>query len=87
MDIVLRMLVYFTGVYYSIPRRFEFPWNTVLVKWNPVAMLVDTCRNILLYNKPADFKMLFFWYIISGVLAYAGIQLIRKSENTYIKVV
>lgn len=86
-DIVMRMLVYFTGVYYSIPRRFDTPWNNLLVQWNPVAMLANCARNVLLYNQTPDYRMLFFWGIVSLVLAYAGIQLIRKNENTYVKVV
>lgn len=86
-DIGMRMLVYFTGVYYSIPNRFGAPWNELLVQWNPVAMLANSARNVLLYNQAPDYRMLFFWGVVSLALAYAGIQLIRKNENTYVKVV
>lgn len=87
MDIVLRMLMYFVGIFYSIPKRFVAPLNTYLVDWNPLALLIDSARKILLYNEPLNYHMLFFWGVISVVLAYAGIQLICKSENTYVKVV
>ncbi len=87
MDIVMRMLMYFVGVFYSIPRRFTAPWNSLLVKWDPVALLIDSSRNILLYNQPLDYPMLVFWGMISVVVAYAGIQVIIKNENTYVKVV
>ncbi len=86
-DIVMRMLMYFVGVFYSIPRRFSVPWNSLLVKWNPVALLIDSGRSVLLYHQPLDLAMLFFWGMISVVIAYAGIQMIRKNENTYVKVV
>lgn len=87
MDIVLRMMVYFVGVFYSIPRRFPEPWNSLLVKWNPIALFVDSGRKILLYNETLNYKMLLFWGAIAVVIAYAGIQLIVKNENTYVKVV
>ena len=87
MDIVLRMMVYFTGVFFSIPRRFTAPLNSLLVKWNPMALFLDTARNILLYHERPDYCMLVFWGILSLVLAYAGVQLIYKNENSYIKVI
>lgn len=87
MDIVLRMLVYFVGVFYSIPRRFDAPLNSLLVKWDPVALYLDSARNILIYHKPLDYQMIFFWGVIAVVWAYAGVQLIYKNENSYIKVV
>jgi len=86
-DIVMRMLMYFVGIFYSIPRRFTAPWNVILVKWNPVALLIDSCRNILLYNQQLDYPMLIFWGVISLILAYAGVRIVIKNENTYVKVV
>ena len=87
MDILLRMLVYFTGVFFSIPRRFTAPLNSLLVKWNPMALFLDSARNILLYHEHPDYAMLIFWGILSVVVAYAGVQLIYKNENSYIKVI
>ncbi len=87
MEIVMRMLMYFVGVFYSIPKRFTAPWNSLLVKWDPVALLIDSSRNVLLYNQPLDYPMLIFWGVISVVVAYAGIQVVMKNENTYVKVV
>ena len=86
-DIGMRMLMYFVGVFYSIPRRFAPPWNTILVNWNPVALLIESGRNVLLYHQSLNIAMLFFWGVIAVVLSYAGIQLILKNENTYVKVV
>ena len=87
MDIVMRMLIYFAGVFYSIPRRFIPPWNSLLLKWNPIALLIDSGRSILLYRQSLDIPMLLFWGVISVVVSYAGIRMILKNENTYVKVV
>lgn len=86
-DIVLRLLMYFVGVFYSIPKRVPAPFNVYLVKWNPVAYLVDCVRKILIYHTPLDYTTFVFWTIMSLVLTFAGIQLIYKNENAYIKVV
>lgn len=86
-DIVLRMLMYFTGVFYSIAKRFHAPYGALAVKWNPMALLLDSARNVLLYHTPVDYSSLFFWGLISIVIAYAGINLVYKNENSYVKVV
>lgn len=86
-DIVLRLLMYFVGIFYSIPKRVPEPFNIYLVKWNPIAFIVECVRNILIYHKPLDYVTFGFWMIISIVLAYAGIQLVYKNENSYIKVI
>lgn len=87
MDIVLRMMMYFTGVFYSIATRFPSPFNVIILKWNPVAMLMDAARGILIYGRSVDLKMLFFWAVISCVLSFAGIRVIYNNENSYVKVV
>jgi ABC-type polysaccharide/polyol phosphate export permease len=86
-DIVLRLVMYFVGVFYSIPKRIPAPYNTYLLKWNPIAFIVECVRNILIYHKPLDYVTFCFWLVMSLVLSYAGIQLIYKNENSYIKVI
>lgn len=86
-DIVLRLVMYFVGVFYSIPKRVPAPYNVYLVKWNPVAYMVDSVRRILIYHQQIDYVTYGFWMIMAILLAYAGIQLIYKNENSYIKVI
>lgn len=87
MDIFLRLLVYFVGVYFSIANRVRAPYNTLLIRWNPITFLVVSARKILIYHEALDMGALFFWFMLSLTVAYAGIQLIYKNENSYIKVV
>lgn len=86
-DIVLRLMMYFVGVFYSIPKRVPAPFNEYIVRWNPLAFIVDCVRRILIYHTPLDYVTLCFWMVVSVVLAYAGIQMIYKNENSYIKVI
>lgn len=86
-DIFMRFLVYFVGVFYSIPKRIPSPYSDYLSRWNPMAFIVNSVRNILIYHTPVDYSMLVFWGIVSLLLCYTGVQLIYKNENSYIKVV
>lgn len=87
MDIVLRLLVYFVGVYFSISNRVPAPYNNYLIRWNPVTFLVVSARKVLIYHEALDYGAYFYWLILSITVAYAGIQLIYKNENSYIKVI
>lgn len=86
-DILLRFLVYFVGVYFSIPNRIPAPYNQYIIRWNPITFFVVSAREILIYHQPIDYYGMLFWTILSLIIAYSGIQLIYKNENSYIKVI
>ncbi len=86
-DILLRLLVYFVGVYFSVPNRIPEPFSSYLIRWNPVTFFVVSARKIMIYHEAVDYAGLLYWFVLSLVLAYAGIQLIYKNENSYIKVI
>lgn len=86
-DIGLKLLVYFTGTFYSISSRVPAPFNEWLLKLNPVALIIESVRNVMLYDKPIDVMGLFIWLIISVILVALGIHTVYKNENSYVKVV
>lgn len=85
--ILLKMLMYFTGIFYSIQTRVSAPYGYLLVTYNPVAFLINAMRNSLLYEKGTSAKVLFIWFFISILLAASGTNLIYKNENSYVKVI
>ncbi len=84
-SIVLRMLIYATGIFYSVSNRVPAPWGEVLVKGNPLAFLLDSMRNVLIYNTTPDMGIFAFWIVISIVLCMLGVRLIYRNENSYVK--
>ncbi len=85
-NIVLRMIFYITGIFYSIPNRFPAPYNKWLIKFNPIALLINEARNILIYNKIENYHELFLWLIISIIFSVFSSLIIYKNENSYLKV-
>lgn len=88
--IVLRIMFYVTGVFYSIESRVgnTYPQlSNLLVKYNPLAFFITSSRSALLYNKPINFTMILIWFGISILLSLIGIRTIYKNENSYIKVI
>ena len=85
--ILLQMLMYFSGIFYSVENCIPQPWGNILEKGNPVAFLIATFLNAVLYKTKPDLLVLGCWGIVSILLSVLGILLIYANENAYIKVV
>ncbi|MCQ2530419.1 MAG: ABC transporter permease [Lachnospiraceae bacterium] len=84
-DIVLKLVFYATGIFYSVSRRIPAPWGKILTYCNPMAYLIDAMRDVMLYQKLPNMWMMLIWFVISLALSYLGIVLVYKNENSYVK--
>ncbi|MCF0228506.1 MAG: ABC transporter permease [Parasporobacterium sp.] len=84
-DIVLKMVFYVTGVFYSIGRRIPGPAGNWLINANPVAYSINAMRSVLLYGKMPNLLVLLIHFVISLGLCILGIYIIYKNENGYVK--
>lgn len=90
--IVLRVIFYMSGVFYELiprngkPSRIPEPFATILAKCNPMAFLMTSARNCLIYSSNVGYKVLGCWFIMGIILAVIGVKIIYKYENSYIKV-
>nr|WP_289063004.1 ABC transporter permease [uncultured Anaerostipes sp.] len=85
--ILMSMLMYFTGIFYSIEKRMPEPFGHILSLYNPVACLITVMRNSLLYMQNSSLVVLGIWFLISTLIAACGTKLIYKNENSYVKVI
>lgn len=85
-DVTLRLVFYMTGIFYSIEERMHGFVQTVLLYWNPVSFVIQSMRNIMLYQKGINLYALGFWTVAGLVLSFIGVKLIYKYENSYVKV-
>ena len=84
--IVLKLMFYLSGIFYSIDGRIPEPWNSILLKANPVSMLIQSARLCLIYENAPYRKLMVVWGIISLFLCWYGVKTIYKYENSYVKV-
>ena len=85
--ILLSMMMFLSGVFYDTMSTLAYPLNAIMISFNPLAMLIDTMRNGLLYNAGTNLPLLAIWFVISLLLSYMGIHIVYKNENAYVKVV
>lgn len=88
-NILLKLVFYLSGIFYSIGTRLSGygVLQTLLLKVNPIAFIMDQLRNVILYNQLPDFLFLGVWFIIGIILTSIGIAIIHKYENSYAKVI
>ena len=85
-NIALRFVFYLTGVFYSLDKRIP-GIGTILNRFNPLAFLITSMRECLIYGHTPHNKYLLMWFAISLVLAALGIRKIYKEENSYVKAI
>ena len=87
-DIVIRLIFYLTGIIFNIDQRIGKTYPqlaTVLGKCNPVAYLLSSMRNSLIYNQAPDWLWMLIWLVISLLLCMGGVRLVYRNENNYVK--
>lgn len=87
LHIILRLLFYLTGIFWNISTRLEAPYSTYIERCNPVAFLLTSMRNCILYGQTPHRKLLLLWFVIGLVISALGIRKIYKNENSYVKVI
>ncbi len=86
-NIILKMVFYFTGVFYDIASKINNPtYRVILLDFNPLANFIFNMRNVLIYKKMPSLTWLGVWTFIGLILCFFGIKTIYKYENTYVKV-
>lgn len=85
--ILLKFLLYFSGIFYNIKTKIPNPFNKILLTLNPIAYIIDSFRGIFLYREIASFPITICWYIVGLLLCFIGIKLIYKYEKDYMKVI
>ncbi|MGI5907769.1 MAG: ABC transporter permease [Christensenellales bacterium] len=86
-NVLLRLMMYLSGIFYSIRDRVPEPYNMILLRGNPMAFCMDAVRSALLEQKAPDFLVLGIWFAIGLLLCLIGLKLIYKYENSYAKVI
>lgn len=86
-NVLLRLVFYLSGVFYNIVKRVPEPYNEVLLKVNPVALIMTDLRSVMIYETMPHRKCLLLWFVIGILLSVIGVKTIYKYENSYVKVI
>lgn len=86
-QVILRFLFYVSGTLYSIADRIPEPFQTIMLHTNPIASIIQEYRNVIMYQSYPSLYYLVYWLVIGIFLSLAGLSLMYRYENTYVKVV
>lgn len=85
--ILLNMLMFLSGIFYDVMTTLPEPLNGLIMCLNPVAIVVDTMRNALLYNTAANLPLIGVWFLVAILVCCIGVHTVYKNENGYVKIV
>lgn len=85
--VLLKLVFYMSGIFYSIEGRVPEPYNSILLKLNPIALIINDMRECMIYSTMPDLIWILGWFIVGIVLSVIGIKIIHKYENSYVKVI
>lgn len=85
--IVLQLGFYVSGIFYSIENKLDGILGELLIKCNPIALIICDLRRVLIYNQDPHWLSLLAWLVIGVVISIIGIRTIYKHENSYVKVI
>lgn len=86
LNVGFKLVFYLTGIFYSIEKRVPKKLSHILLRYNPAACLIESCRRSLLYSATPSRKWILLWFGVGFLLSLIGISLIYKNENSYAKV-
>lgn len=92
--VVLQLGFYLSGIFYSIESigkdivgRVPEPYGSLLVKLNPMALIITDLRRVLVYQQDPHWVMMLAWFFAGLILSFVGVKIIYKFENSYVKVI
>lgn len=83
----LRLVFYLTGIFWNITTRLPAPYGEIICQVNPVAFLLSSMRDSILYGRTPKLSLLALWLVIGLLLSIIGVRKIYKNENSYVKVI
>ena len=84
-SILLNILMFFSGIFYSIEGMLPGTIGCLLGTVNPVAFLIISMRNSLIYGRGMAGAGMIIWLPVFILLSYTGCRLIKRNENNYVK--
>lgn len=92
--VILQLGFYLSGIFYSIESigkdvkgKLDPPFSDLLIKLNPMALLITDLRRVLLYGENPHWLMLLLWAAVGLFMSWVGVKIIYKFENSYVKVI
>lgn len=82
-SVALTLGFYATPIVYQasmLPEKFQW-----VLKFNPMAQLVEAYRSILYYHQVPDFSMITVWGILSVVFLVVGYKIFKHLEKSFVE--
>ena len=80
-SIILRFVFYITGIFYNVETKIPV-YGAFLNRLNPIAFLITSMRQCLIYQRTPNCLLLLIWFVVSLIIVALGVRKIYKEENS-----
>ncbi len=87
LGIFMNIFFYLSGVFFDLTTVLPGSWGNVIVRLNPIALVIAAQRNALLYGRVLFVPEVLCWTAAGIVMAVFGVRWIYRYENSYVKVI
>jgi lipopolysaccharide transport system permease protein len=84
-DSFMRLIFFLSGIFFSV--KSLNPKLQKILYLNPMTVIIESYRNILMYGQWPDWNILLYVFIVSLLLGLIGSFIIRKYDYHYPKLV
>ena len=86
LEFTLRFLFYLTPIMWSL-ERLEGTSFAMIMKFNPMASIINSFRDCLMYGRSPDYLALLIISVCSCIVILIGYKLISKYEDAYARII
>jgi lipopolysaccharide transport system permease protein len=80
----IQVLMYGSAIFYSpdlIPKRLG--WVQLLIRFNPVAQVINETRRAIVFGFPLDFDRCLYVFLVGFLAAFAGLAFFLRSKQAF----
>ena len=87
LPVALRLIMYFTGIFYSISDLIPGKLGFLAIHLNPLAFIMDSLREVLLFGGTVEWGWFWLWLIVGIAVCWVSLAILYRYGNRYLKVV
>lgn len=84
--VLLRLLFYLSGVFYTI-ERLPDSVQSIYMFLCPTGFIISEVRKAFMYGQALNYLILGYWFVIGIIFCVLGLRLFAKFEKEYVKIV
>lgn len=81
--LLTQVLFWSSGIFYAAHAVQAYPAAWMVLKWNPVLLVIEEVRNVMLWGADISIKRMVYAYCVGFVLWFFGFELFKRLKRGF----